>query len=150
MNNSSKPDRIEKALAEKGVYASKTEGDSMEPMLVQGRDTVIIKKAEFPLKKYDIPVYHRDGHYTMHRIVKVTDQGYVICGDNRINLEYDITDEDIVGVLAAFYHKGKYVEYGDAEYMRFARRAVRNYPLRVLKSLPKRVKRKLKKILKQQ
>ncbi len=142
------PDRIEKAIAEKGIYAGKTIGDSMNPMLVQGRDTVFIKKPDFPLKKYDVPVYHRGDHYTMHRIVKVTKKGYVICGDNRVGLERDITEKDIVGVLAAFYHNGKYVEYGDAEYMRYAKQALRTYPLRFLKALPVKVKRKLKRIFK--
>lgn len=44
----------------------------MFPMVMEGKDTVIIVPPEFPLKKYDVPVYRRDGHYTMHRIVKVT------------------------------------------------------------------------------
>ncbi len=136
-------DRITSALNEKGIYASKTIGDSMNPMLVAGRDTVLIKKPEFPLKKYDIPVYKRDDHFTMHRIVKVTKRGYVICGDNRTFLERDITDEKIVGVLAAFYHNGKYVEYGDKEYMRYAKKACRTYPIRWLKELWKRIKRRL-------
>ncbi len=135
-------DRITSALNEKGIYASKTIGDSMKPMLVEGRDTVLIKKPEFPLKKYDIPVYKRGDHFTMHRIVKVTKRGYVICGDNRTFLERDITNEKIVGVLAAFYHNGKYVEYGDKEYMRYAKRACRTYPIRWLKAQWKRIKRR--------
>lgn len=148
MNDVNKPDRIERALAEGRVYASRTEGVSMAPMLVEGRDTVIIKKPEFPLKKYDIPVYHRGDKYVMHRVVKVTKSGYVICGDNCITLECDITEKDIVGVLAAFYHNGKYVEHGDREYIRYAKRAVRNYPLRILKHYLFRAKRKLKNVLK--
>lgn len=125
-------DRIERALSEKGIYASKTKGDSMQPMLVEGRDTVIIEKPTFPLKKYDVPVYHNYDHYTMHRVIRVTKKGYVICGDNRTRLEFK-TDKDIVGVLAAFYHNGKYIEKGDAEYVRYARRASRTYPVRVIK-----------------
>ena len=95
---------IEKALKEDEIFVGKTQGDSMYPMLVSGRDRVIIKPPVFPMKKYDVVVYRRDDHYTMHRIVKVTRKGYVICGDNRVNLETDITDKDIVGVLVAFYH----------------------------------------------
>lgn len=134
-------DRIVSALNEKGIYACKTVGDSMQPMLVEGRDTVIIKKPEFPLKKFDIPVYKRDDHYTMHRIIKVTRRGYVICGDNRTNLERDITDDKIVGVLVAFYHNGEYVEYGDRKYMQYARRAYRKYRARRLKQALKKIKR---------
>ncbi len=144
MSDVKRPDHIERALLQKGIYAGKTEGNSMEPMLVQGRDTVIIKKPEFPLKKYDVPVYHRDDHYTLHRVLKVTKNGYVISGDNRKDLEYDITDADVAGVLAAFYHKGKYVEYGDREYMRYARRAGRRYIWKRIRSLAARAKRKFK------
>ena len=101
---------IEKALKEDKLFIGKTEGDSMYPMLISGRDSVVIKPPVFPLKKYDVPVYRRDGHYTMHRIVKVTRKGYIICGDNRTHLEMDITDKDIVGVLTAFHHNGKFIE----------------------------------------
>ncbi len=139
---------IEKILEEKGIYAAKTVGNSMNPMLVQGRDTVIIKKPCFPLKKFDIPVYRRKDHYTMHRIVKVTKNGYVINGDNRPDLERDITEKDIVGVLAAFYHKGVYVECGSSVDIGFAKRARRTYPLRFLKSVVIRAKRKIKRIFK--
>ncbi len=143
-----RPGRIESAIAEKGVYASRTEGISMEPMLRQGRDTVIIKAPVFPLKKYDIPVYHKNGGYVMHRVVKVKKDGYVICGDNMTVLERDVCDSDIVGMLAAFYRDGKFVEYGDREYMRYAKWAVRTYPLRVLRRTLGKIKRFLKRILK--
>ncbi len=139
-------DRIEKAIAEKGIYACKTVGNSMNPMLVEGRDTVLIKKAEFPLKKYDIPVYRRLDHYTMHRIIKVTKKGYVINGDNRPDLERDITDKDIVGVLAAFYNDGEYIECGSKEDLYYAKRARITYPIRFIKSFPKRLRVKLKRI----
>lgn len=140
-------DRIEKAIAEKGIYASKTIGNSMNPMLVEGRDTVLIKKAEFPLKKYDIPVYRRFDHYTMHRIIKVTKKGYLINGDNRPDIERDITDKDIVGVLAAFYHNGEYIECGSKTDLYYAKRARLTYPIRFVKKLSKRVKSKIKRIM---
>lgn len=144
-------DRIEKAIAEKGIYAGKTVGNSMNPMLVEGRDTVLIKKAEFPLKKNDIPVYRRLNHYTMHRIIKVTKDGkYIINGDNRPDLERDITDKDIVGVLAAFYHNGEYIECGSEKDLYYAKRARRTYPIRFAKSIFRRLKAKIKKIFKKQ
>ena len=139
---------IRKELEEKGIYASKTMGNSMQPMLVQGRDTVIIKKPEFPLKKFDIPVYVRKNHYTMHRIVKVTSSGYVICGDNRPDKEYDITDKDIVGVLAGFYQGDKYIEAGSEEDLQYAKRACRTYPKRAFRHFLFKAKRKLKRMFK--
>lgn len=130
---------IEEVLKEKGVFIFKTQGDSMEPMLVEGRDRVIVSLPKFPLKKYDVPVYRRDGHYTMHRIVKVTKKGYVICGDNRVNLERDITDKDIVGVLTAFYHNGKFVSCEDDEYVEYSKKICRNFLIRKLTRKIKRI-----------
>lgn len=137
--------RLEEALKTEGICIAKTQGNSMEPMLKEGRDRVIIVPPTFPLKKYDVPVYHRDDHYTMHRIIKVLKNGkYVINGDNRIDYEYDITDKEIVGVLKAFYQGDKYIECTDKEYLRYVKRRRATYPLRWLKRMMWRVRRKIK------
>ena len=136
---------IEETLKTEKIFIGKTQGDSMQPMLVEGRDTVIIVPPKFPLKKYDVPVYRRDGHYTMHRIVKANKKGYVICGDNRTHLERDITDNDIVGVLEAFYHNGKYVECTDKKYLQYARKICRKLPFKIF---ARKVKSAFRKIVK--
>ena len=136
---------IEKNLKENKIFITKTQGDSMLPMLVEGRDYVVIAPPKFPLKKYDVPVYRRDGHYTMHRIVKVTRKGYIICGDNRTYLEKDITDNEIVGVLTAFYHNGKLISCTDEDYVRYSKKVCYNLPVRIIKNLTKRLFRKFKK-----
>ncbi len=120
---------IEKNLRESKIYITTTQGDSMYPMLKSG-DKVVITAVNGPLKKYDIPVYRRGDHYTMHRILKVTKSGYIICGDNRTWLEKDITDKDIVGVLSGFYKDGKFVERGSKEFLRYAKNARKKITLR--------------------
>ena len=139
---------IEEALREDKLYIGKTQGDSMYPMLISGRDWVFIEPPVFPLKKYDVPVYRCNGHYTMHRIVRVTRKGYIICGDNRTHLEKNITDKDIVGVLTAFYHNGKLVKCTDKEYIRYSKKVCRTLPFRIGKNLIKRIFRKIYKLLK--
>ena len=134
---------LEAALRENKIFIGKTQGDSMYPMLVSGRDRVIIKPPVFPLNKYDVPVYRRDGHYTMHRIVKVNRKGYIICGDNRTRLEKDIDDSDIIGVLTGFYHDGKLIECTDEDYLRYAKKVCRTLPMRRMKNLIKRIFKKL-------
>ena len=136
---------IETELRENKIYIGEICGNSMEPMLKKGVDRVIIVPPEFPLKKYDVPVYRRNGHYTMHRIVKVTKRGYVICGDNRGNLERDITDKDIIGVLSGFYHNGEFTDCTDADYIMYVRKNQRRLPLRVIKAAILRIIRKIKK-----
>lgn len=95
--------RIEEVLEREGVLVSTTVGVSMYPMLRNRRDTVIVSPASGHLKKYDVPLYRRGGKYVLHRIVDVVDDRYVICGDNCIRREYDITDREIIGVLTGFY-----------------------------------------------
>ena len=88
------------------IYSSV--GDSMLPMIRQGRDLLVIEKPSGRLKKYDIPLYKRDnGRYVLHRIIKVRVEDYVICGDNRWNPETGITDRHIIGVLTAVIRNGE-------------------------------------------
>ena len=107
---------IEEVLASEGVYVSTTSGVSMQPLFYDRRDTVIISPVKGRLKKYDVPLYRRGDQYILHRIVKVLPDSYVICGDNCINLEYGITDADIVGVMTAFYRKDRYGTPSDLSY----------------------------------
>lgn len=135
---------IEEELKLHGKYICKTEGRSMEPMLKQGRDRVVIVPPVFPLKKYDIPVYHRGDHYTMHRIIKIKKNGkYIICGDNRVNFEYDITEAEVVGVLAGYMRGDEYVALDDEKYLKYVKSLGRKYPIRYIKNFLFRLKRKL-------
>lgn len=92
-------------------------GRSMEPMLIEGRDCVYVKKIDRPLKKYDVPLYFRkEGRYVLHRIIKIHNNKYIIRGDNLFFKETDITDDNIVGVLIGFYRKGRYIDCNNLWY----------------------------------
>jgi hypothetical protein len=80
----------------------------MLPLIRQGRDLMVIRKPSGRLRKYDVPLYRRDnGQYVLHRVLKVREEDYVICGDNCIRLETGITDRQILGVLTAVVRDGK-------------------------------------------
>lgn len=138
---------IERKLKDEGVAIAVTKGDSMEPMLKSG-DIVIVQKPSFPLNVFDIPVYRREGHLTMHRIVKIINGKYVICADNRTKLERDITEKDIVGVLAGYYKNGEYISLHNNEYIEYCKSLNKNYSARVLTDFCARIKSKLKNLLK--
>jgi len=93
-------------------------GDSMEPLIRQGRDLMVIsRKPEGRLKAYDVPLYKREnGQYVLHRILKVRKEDYVICGDNRWQREYGITDKHIIGVLTAVIRDGRQIPVTDGKY----------------------------------
>jgi len=122
---------IEEVLKEDGVFVSTTAGMSMYPMLRNRRDTIIVKPYEGRLKKYDIPLYKRNGTYILHRIVKVLPESYVICGDNCEQREYDISDEQILGVLKGFYREDKEVDMQGWKYRLYARFWCSIFPIRI-------------------
>ena len=99
---------FEEVLDRDGKLIYTNVGDSMMPLIKQGRDLLVIEKAGGRLRKYDIPLYRRDsGQYVLHRILKVRKDDYVMCGDNRWGKEYGITDRHIIGKLTAIITDGK-------------------------------------------
>ena len=121
---------IEQAIAEEGKLVLSTAGVSMKPLLGNRRDTVIILPVTGRLKKYDVPLYRRGEKCVLHRIVDVLPESYVICGDNCENYEYDITDDNIIGVLKAFYRKDKYHTVDETWYKIYSVCVVKLLPIR--------------------
>ena len=108
---------FEEELERTGKLIYTNLGDSMMPLIREKRDLLIIRKPEGPLKKYDVPLYHREsGAYVLHRILKVRKEDYVICGDNRYRREYGISDRHIIGVLEAIVRDGKTIPVTDKKY----------------------------------
>jgi len=113
----------EQYLEQYGSLTYTFKGSSMNPMLRQGRDlfTVKVKTAE-RCHKYDVVLYRRPpNQYVLHRIVEVREKDYVILGDNCINKEYGIRDEDIIGVLTGFVRDGKTYSVNDPGYRLYVR-----------------------------
>lgn len=99
---------FEEQLKLYGKIIYKNKGVSMRPLIRQGRDAMIIERPQGRLHRYDCPLYVRsDGAYVLHRVLKVREKDYVICGDNCIHREYGITDEQIIGVLTGVIRDGK-------------------------------------------
>lgn len=102
---------IEDAIKDGGEFRLITAGTSMLPMLRDRKDTVILRKAEGKLKKYDLPLYKRaDGSFVLHRIVGIGKDGYMMSGDNHPMIEYPVTDEQIIAVVSGFIKDGKLTE----------------------------------------
>lgn len=105
MNKQSFENYLEKN--ERLIY--RNTGTSMLPLLKQGRDFFIVEKVHNrQLKKYDVVLYKRQpDSYVLHRIIKIENGKYVIMGDNCINKEYGITDNDIIAVMTGYIRKGR-------------------------------------------
>lgn len=123
---------IEESLCINGYYASTTAGTSMYPLLRHRRDNIVVRPCNGRLKKYDVPLYKVGEKYVLHRIIKVLPDGYVICGDNCINKEYNIKDENILGVLTEVYRNNKKINMDGLPYKIYVRMCRFFYPLRVV------------------
>lgn len=138
---------FEQVIARDGRLIYTNRGDSMMPLIKQGRDLLVIsKKPKRRLKKYDVPLYKRDsGQYVLHRILQVRKHDYVICGDNRWNKEYGITDRHIIGVLTAVIRNGKEIKVTDRKYRLYVHLWCDLFPVRafVLRAVNK-IKRMIK------
>lgn len=99
-------------------------GKSMLPMLTGGKDMIILEKPSGRLRLFDVALYYRreTDVYSVHRVVGFKKDGtYVMLGDNNFQREYGIGDDDVVGVVTSYYHKGKMHSVNDFSY-RFYRK----------------------------
>lgn len=135
-NANARDSSFEEQLAEHGKLMYHINGDSMLPLLRQGRDVAVItaKTPNERCKLFDVVLYKRDsGQYVLHRIVKVKKNGYVICGDNRYYCEKGITDRHIIGVLGGVVRDGVYESACSQEYMGYIKKRCRALGLKCLK-----------------
>lgn len=121
----------EEELERKGSFSYTNVGTSMLPMLKQGRDIFTIEKKRSRCGKYDVVLYKRPpSSYVLHRVVEVREKDYVILGDNCLNKEYGITDDDIIGVMTSFVRNGKEYSVNHKRYRLYASIWYSMYPLR--------------------
>lgn len=141
---------FEDVLARDGKLVYTVVGTSMLPMLRQRRDLVIVEPPRGSLRKYNVALYRRDtGKVVLHRVLKVREDGYVLCGDHQRRREYGITDRHIIGVLTAFVRDGKEIPATDVYYRLYVHLWCDLFWLRVAilwcLDLPGRIRRKLQK-----
>lgn len=111
----------------------------MYPMLRHRRDTIVVSPVSGRLKRHDVPLYKRGDRYVLHRIIKVLPDSYVIRGDNCPYSEYGITDDDIIGVLTAFYRRDKLIDMNALPYKSYVYLCRISYPIRFIYYIAKRL-----------
>ena len=121
---------FEEILARDGRLVYRAKGMSMEPMLRQNRDLVIISCPSGRLNPFDVALYRRGNLYVLHRVIEVKKDHYLIRGDHTFTLE-KVPDVNVIGVLTGFQRKGKYYDTANPSYQRYVRFWHRIYPLRL-------------------
>ena len=121
---------IREKLNNGGTVQIPITGTSMLPLLVQGRDSVILAPAD-EVKIGDIIFYKRDdGHFVLHRIIDKDENGYILCGDNQWIKEYGIADRHITGVVVEIILDGNVVKVDSEKYLKYCKRWQQLMPIR--------------------
>lgn len=122
---------FEELLARDGKLVYKTRGKSMEPMLRQDRDLVILEPPIGGIRRYDVAMYRRGKDYVLHRAIQVGANDYFFRGDNTYAEEI-VYPEAVIGVLTGFVRKGKQISVTDRKYRLYVECWCAVYPLRRL------------------
>ena len=106
---------IEEILLSGGKVKILASGKSMEPVILDGQDTVVLKKAEKPLQKNDIVLFKRDnGKLVLHRILAGDGNKIPLRGDSQWTTE-TVDTSRVMGVLDAIERNGRSLK-ADSEY----------------------------------
>lgn len=107
---------IDEVVSSDGDFRLYPRGTSMLPLIVEGKDSVVLVKPSL-LSKYDIVLYRRNnGQYVLHRIIKINGDNLVLCGDNQTQLEKGITSDKVIAKVKGVYIGEKYYDGTTGEY----------------------------------
>ena len=110
----------EQAIEKYGFYIATPIGTSMMPLLRERKDTVKLV-APNNIKKYDVVLYMRnDKTLVLHRIIRVKNDLFTMCGDNQFMLEKNIKRSQIIAVMEGFYREEEYIPTTDKTYQNFS------------------------------
>ena len=105
-------------------------GFSMRPMLRQYKDSVVLVPVNGRLQSGDIALYRRqNGKYILHRVIRVTETGYLFCGDNQAKLE-PVGHDQLIAVVTAYTKNGQLRQLDSFGYRLYCAAMVKLFGLR--------------------
>ena len=116
LSHTSQPDSsgsqidLEQLLKDGNIIRIHPQGYSMYPLFLPGRDEALIESVcADACKKNDVVLYRRDsGILVLHRICRITDDGFYLVGDNQREVEGPLRPSQIIGRLVAFVRQPFY------------------------------------------
>ena len=106
-------------------------GGSMRPFLTPGRDSVLLRAPDRPLRRGDIVFYRRkNGDYILHRILRIDNGHCWMVGDAQTAVEGPLDAGCIFAYVTQVQRKGKIEKPGTLCWEFFARTWLRLVPMR--------------------
>lgn len=96
-------------LKQNKVIQINPQGKSMLPLLVEGRDAVILRSVEQKdIRRGQVLLYRGQyGVLTLHRVWKVGNDGVFFVGDSQVEVEGPVRFDYIYGTMCGYVRKGK-------------------------------------------
>ena len=109
---------LEQLLQEGNIIRIRPQGCSMYPLFIPGRDEALIQQTDgTDCHRNDVVLYRRDqGILVLHRICRVTSDGFYMVGDNQFEVEGPLRPDQLRGRLIAFIHNGKEISVKNPVY----------------------------------
>lgn len=108
---------ISEVISSGGVFRLYPKGTSMLPLLVQEKDSVLLASPT-NIKKHDIVLYLRENdQYVLHRVMKINNGVFTMCGDNQFLFEKGIKESQILAKVVGIYKENKFLKTDDKEYI---------------------------------
>lgn len=142
---------IAEILEKEGEITYRTKGTSMEPMLRENRDVVVIrKKGNDRAAKHDVVLYTRPNlnDYVLHRVIAVEKDGYTMMGDHQYVKERHVPESAVLGILTSYIRDGKEIPATDPEYLRYVRSLTDSSAIRYVKLFARRAVSKIRRTFK--
>lgn len=121
--------KIKEILEKEGFAVCSFRGKSMNPLLLENRDTVKLEKLlkDDVVLPGDIVLFERkNGSLVLHRVMKIKGRKLEICGDNCLFGEL-VSRDRIIAKMPGFYLSGKYVSLDDTEYAEYGKELLHSY-----------------------
>lgn len=100
----------EEELARTGAIAFPVRGVSMRPLIMEGRDVALVSAKQGRLGRFDVGLFKRGANeYVLHRVLFVTEDGYLFCGDSQDFTEM-VDEGQVLGVLTGLVRKGRWLD----------------------------------------
>ena len=113
---------VEHLLGEGGEVVITIRGNSMQPVLRDSRDKVVLRRCEGDeLQRGDVMLFRYRGGYVLHRVVGVDGERITFAGDGNYKLYEQALRTDIVARMVAYCKNGRRVECSDREWQRYSR-----------------------------
>ena len=143
---------IKEVIESGGEFKFYPRGLSMEPLLHQGDDAVVLGAAT-QINVGDVAFYIRNnGAFVLHRIVGKHHGTYTMCGDNQRSLEHGIEQSQIFAKMVGFYKKEEYHSIDEPKYREYTKAQGKRFPFYrrnlTIYSILSKTKRTLMKIIK--